>query len=196
MNQPRIGIIAGSTRPGRKSEAVGRWALEKAATRSDATFELIDLDDHPLPLLDEPIPPSMGQYHHDHTRRWASVVASFDGFVFVTPEYNHSTSAVLKNALDYLFAEWNNKAVGFISYGSSGGVRAVEQLRCMAGELMMADVRVAVALPLATEFTDFRRFTPREQTGTTLHAMLDQVVAWTNALAVCRADQPVPAGGA
>jgi NAD(P)H-dependent FMN reductase len=187
MNQPRIGILVGSTRPGRKAEAVARWALDLASARRDATYELIDLADHPLPLLDEPTPPSMGRYRHDHTRQWASVVAAFDGFVIVTPEYNHSTSGALKNALDYLFAEWNNKAVGFISYGSSGGVRAVEQLRCMAGELMMADVRVAVALPFATEFADFRDFTPRDEVVPVLHTMLDQVVAWTNALATVRA---------
>lgn len=187
MSQPRIGIVVGSTRPGRKSEMVARWALHLASERTDATFELIDLADHPLPLLDEPIPPSAGRYHHDHTRGWAAVVAGFDGFVFVTPEYNHSISAVLKNSLDYLFAEWNNKAVGFISYGSSGGVRAVEQLRCMAGELMMADVRVAVALPFATEFADFRDFTPGDHNVPILHTMLDQVVTWTNALSACRA---------
>ena len=186
MSQPRIGIVVGSTRPGRKSEAVAQWALRLASTRTDATFELIDLADHPLPLLDEPIPPSAGRYRQDHTRTWASVIAGFDGFVFVTPEYNHSISAVLKNSLDYLFAEWNNKAVGFISYGSSGGVRAVEQLRCMVGELMMADVRVAVALPFASEFTDFREFTPGDHIVPILHTMLDQVVAWTSALATVR----------
>ncbi|BCJ67271.1 hypothetical protein GCM10009779_04940 [Polymorphospora rubra] len=130
---------------------MARWALGLASKRTDAEFQLVDLRDFPLPHLDEVMPPSFGQYQNEHTRQWAQEVASFDGFVIVTPEYNHSTSGVLKNALDYLFAEWNNKAVGFISYGAHGGVRAVEHLRVMAGELMMADVRAQVVLNFATE---------------------------------------------
>src|SRR5689334_23398863 len=130
-----IGIILGSTRPNRNGEAVAGWVLDHAKQRGDAQFELVDLRDHPLPHLDEPIPPSMGQYQNEHTKRWADRIASFDGYVIVTPEYNHSTSGVLKNAIDYLYAEWNNKAVGFVSYGSVGGARAAEQLRLISGEL-------------------------------------------------------------
>ena len=137
----RIGIILGSTRPGRNGEQVARWVLEHASRRADATFELIDLLDYPLPHLDEPLPPSMGQYQNSHTQEWAAKIASFDGFVIVTPEYNHGTSGVLKNAIDFLFAEWNNKAVGFVGYGAVGGARAIEHLRLVAGELQMADVR-------------------------------------------------------
>ena len=110
----RIGIIIGSTRPNRNGKAVGKWAYEIARKRSDAEFELIELKDFNLPLLDEPIPPSLGQYSHEHTKAWAAKIDSFDGFVFVTPEYNHGTSGALKNAIDFLFKEWNNKAVGFI----------------------------------------------------------------------------------
>ena len=137
----RIGIILGSTRPNRLSEQVASWVYENATQRGDAEFELIDLRDFPLPHLDEPLPPSLGQYQGDHTKDWAAKIASFDGFVIVTPEYNHGTSGVLKNAIDYLYAEWNNKAVGFVSYGSVGGARAVEHLRLVAGEVQMADVR-------------------------------------------------------
>ncbi|MFE2937992.1 NADPH-dependent FMN reductase [Streptomyces sp. NPDC059255] len=183
----RIGIILGSTRPNRNGEPVAHWALELASKREDAEFELVDLRDFPLPHLDEATPPSFGQYQHEHTRRWAEKIASFDGFVVVTPEYNHSTSGVLKNAIDHLFAEWNNKAVGFISYGAHGGVRAVEHLRTMAGELMMADVRAQVVLPFATEFENYRTFEPGDYNLPVFATMLDQVIAWSEALAPLRA---------
>ena len=100
----RIGIILGSTRPNRNGEQVAKWVYDIASRRSDAEFELVDLRDYPLPHLDEPLPPSMGQYQNEHTRQWAEKIASFGGFVFVTPEYNHSTSGVLKNAIDFLYA--------------------------------------------------------------------------------------------
>jgi NAD(P)H-dependent FMN reductase len=182
----RIGIILGSTRPNRNGEQVARWVYEIATRRGDAEFELVDLRDYPLPHLDEPLPPSMGQYQNEHTKQWADKIASFDGFVFVTPEYNHSTSGVLKNAIDYLFAEWNNKAVGFVSYGGVGGARAAEHLRLVAGELQMADVRQQVALSLLTEFENFSVFKPGEYNQAALETMLDQVIAWSTALAPLR----------
>ncbi|WP_121394721.1 NADPH-dependent FMN reductase [Actinokineospora cianjurensis] len=182
----RIGIILGSTRPNRNGEQVAEWVHGIAAKRSDADCELVDLRDFPLPHLDEPVPPSMGQYQNDHTRAWAAKIASFDGFVIITPEYNHSTSGVLKNAIDYLYAEWNNKAVGFVSYGSVGGARAVEHLRLIAGELQMADVRQQVALSLMTEFENFSVFKPGDYNVPALTTLLDQVVAWSTALAPLR----------
>jgi NAD(P)H-dependent FMN reductase len=182
----RIGIILGSTRPNRNGEQVAKWVYDIASRRSDAEFELIDLRDYPLPHLDEPLPPSMGQYSNEHTRQWADKIASFDGFVIVTPEYNHSTSGVLKNAIDYLYAEWNNKAAGFVSYGAVGGARAAEHLRLVAGELQMADVRQQVALSLLTEFENFSVFKPGDFNLAALDTMLDQVVAWSAALAPLR----------
>ncbi len=107
---------------------------------------------------------------------------SYDGYVFVTPEYNHSTSGALKNAIDFLYGEWNNKAAGFVSYGSAGGTRAVEHLRLIMGELQVADVRAQVALSLFTDFENFRAFTPAPQQEDSVNAMLDQVVAWSGAL--------------
>jgi NAD(P)H-dependent FMN reductase len=187
----RIGIILGSTRPNRNGEQVARWVYDIASRRSDAEFELVDLRDYPLPHLDEPLPPSMGQYQNEHTRQWADKIASFDGFVIVTPEYNHSTSGVLKNAIDYLFAEWNNKAVGFVSYGGVGGARAAEHLRLIAGELQMADVRQQVALSLLTEFENFSVFKPGDYNRAALDTLLDQVIAWSAALAPLR--QPAAA---
>jgi NAD(P)H-dependent FMN reductase len=182
----RIGIILGSTRPNRNGEQVAKWAYDIAAQRSDAEFELVDLRDYPLPHLDEPLPPSMGQYQNEHTRQWAAKIASFDGFVFVTPEYNHSTSGVLKNAIDFLYAEWNNKAVGFVSYGAVGGARAAEHLRLVAAELQMADVRQQVALSLLTEFENFSVFKPGDYNRSALDTLLDQVIAWSGALAPLR----------
>jgi NAD(P)H-dependent FMN reductase len=182
----RIGIILGSTRPNRNGEQVAAWVLDHAKQRSDAEYDLIDLKDFPLPHLDEPIPPSMGQYQNDHTKKWAEKIVSFDGFVIVTPEYNHSTSGVLKNAIDYLFAEWNNKAVGFVSYGSVGGARAVEHLRLVAGELKMADVRQQVTLALSTEFENYSVFKPGDYQIPQLKTLLDEVVAWSTALATLR----------
>ncbi|GAA1360719.1 NADPH-dependent FMN reductase [Catellatospora chokoriensis] len=182
----RIGIIIGSTRPGRNGAAVGQWVYDVAQQRSDAEFELVDLVDYRLPHLDEAYPPAMGQYTQPHTLAWASRIASFDGFVMVTPEYNHSTSGALKNAIDFLYAEWNNKAVGFVSYGSLGGARAVEHLRLIAGELQLADVRSQVALSLFTDFENFSVFKPGQFQRDALDTTLDQVVAWSRALAPLR----------
>jgi len=182
----RIGIILGSTRPNRSGEQVARWVFDIAAERADAEFELVDLRDYPLPHLDEPNRPSLGQYANDHTKQWAQKIASFDGFVFVTPEYNHGTSGVLKNAIDYLYAEWNNKAVGFVSYGSVGGARAAEHLRLVAGSLQMADVRQQVALSMITEFENLSVFKPGAYNVGALHTLLDQVIAWSTALAPLR----------
>ena len=183
----RIGIILVSTRPGRNSEAVASWVLEEAKQRGDAEFELIDLRDFPLPHFDEPSSPRLGQYTQDHTKAWAAAIASFDGFVMVTPEYNHSTSGVLKNAIDFLYAEWANKAVGFVGYGAIGGGRAVEHLRLVAGEVQMADVQAQVALSMFTDFTNFTEFTPAPRQVDALNQMLDQLVTWSSALAPLRA---------
>lgn len=182
----KIAVVVGSTRPGRRSRQVADWVLARATARGDADFEMLDLADYDLPLLDEPMPPSLGDYRHDHTRVWARTISRFDGFVFVTAEYNHSVPGVLKNALDYLYAEWNNKAAGFVSYGSAGGVRAVENLRLIAGELQMADVRAQVALPFATDFENFTTFTPSETAEEALGPLLDQLISWTTALKTIR----------
>lgn len=183
----RIAIILGSTRPGRRTEPVARWVLDHAQQRGDAEYELVDIAEFDLPLLDEPVPPSQHKYSKDHTKRWSEKIASFDGYVFVTPEYNHSTSGALKNAIDFLYSEWNNKAAGFVSFGSSGGTRAVEHLRLIMGELQIADVRSQVALSLFTDFENFSAFKPQTLHEKPLKSMLDQLVAWSGAMKTVRA---------
>lgn len=182
----KCGIILGSTRPGRNGEAAAKWVYELARRRTDAEFELVDLKDFNLPLLDEPGPPSRGQYTNAHTKAWAAKIASFDAYVFVTPEYNHATSAALKNAIDFLYREWNNKAAGFVGYGGSGGVRAVENLRLVMAEVQVATVRAQVALSLRTDWENFTVFNPDPKHEAALNAMLDQLVAWGEALKTVR----------
>ena len=182
----RIAIIIGSTRPGRNGEAVAKWVYEIAQKRSDAEFELVDIKDFNLPLLDEPVPPSLGQYSKEHTKVWAAKVDSFDAYVFVTPEYNHGTSAALKNAIDFLFAEWNNKAAGFVSYGGVQGVRSVEQLRLVLAEVQMATVRNQVLLSMFTDFENFSVFKPDSRKETSVNEMLGELIAWGSALKTLR----------
>ncbi len=186
----KIGIILGSTRPNRNGEQVARWVFESTGQRTDAEFGLIDLRDFALPHLDEPKSPAMGDYQHDHTKAWSAKIASFDGYVIVTPEYNHGIPGVLKNAIDYLYNEWNNKAVGFVSYGMVGGARAVEHLRLICGELQMADVRQQVTLSFITEFENFSVLRATAYSRAALDTMVDQVIAWTTALAPLRSATP------
>jgi len=153
----------------------------------DAEFELIDLLDYSRLHPDGPLPRNMGQYLNPHTQDWtAATIGRFDGFVFVTPEFNHSTSGVLKNAIDYLYAEWNNKATGVVSYGAIGGTRAAEHLRLIAGEMVMADVRTNVALSLIPDFKDFTALAPVAYQTEVLDTLLDRVIAWSQALAPLR----------
>ena len=181
-----VGIILGSTRPNRNGEAVAKWVQQQVKDRNDASYELVDLKDFNLPLLDEPIPPSQGKYTQPHTKKWAEKIASLDAFIFVTPEYNHATSGALKNALDFLYAEWNNKAAGFVSYGSAGGARAVENLRLIMAELQIADVRAQVMFSLFTDFKNFSEFAPDARHEPELNTMLQQLVAWGEAMKTVR----------
>ena len=185
----KVAIIVGSTRPARKADAVARWVHGIAVRRDDARFEIVDVADYALPHLDEPMPPMAGQYSHPHTHEWAAKIGAYDAYVFVTPEYNHSTSGALKNAIDFLFAEWNDKAAGFVGYGADGGVRAVEHLRLVMGELKVADVRSQVTLSLADDwqdYTDPTSFTPSVGQEPSVTAMLDELLAWGAALRTLR----------
>ncbi|WP_085993872.1 NADPH-dependent FMN reductase [Oceanobacillus senegalensis] len=184
----KIGIVLGSVRQGRNAEAVANWTLDFANKRNDANveYEIIDLADYNLPFLGAAIPEAQQAEAEKTIKAWSEKMASFDGYIFVTPEYNHAIGGALKNALDYLKPEVNNKAAGFVGYGSLGGVRAHENLRLILGELQVADVRTAVTFSLITDFENMSVFKPADYHEANANEMLDQVIAWSNALKTTR----------
>ncbi|GGD52921.1 NADPH-dependent FMN reductase [Paenibacillus nasutitermitis] len=178
--QLKIGIILGSTRQGRVSPQVGEWVKRMAEKRNDAHYEVIDIAEYKLPFAGEARPDDAG------VKSWSEKIDEMDGYVFIVAEYNHSLTGVLKNALDSAYKEWNNKAAGIVSYGSTGGARAAEHLRGILGELSVADVRVHPTLSIFTDFEQFHTFKPAELHATTVNDMLDQVTAWSGALRILR----------
>src|SRR5215471_11670788 len=182
----RIAIIIGSTRPTRLGASVGAWAYDIARKREDAEFALLDIAEFHLPLLDEPKPAMSGEYVHDHTRAWSAAIAGFDGYIFVTPEYNHGVSGALKNAIDFLYQEWADKAAGFIGYGYTMGARAVEQLRLIMASLQVATVRPEVGLSLFADFENSTVFKPLPLQQKSLTVLVDHVIAWSGALNTLR----------
>jgi NAD(P)H-dependent FMN reductase len=187
MSRLKIAVILGSTRPGRNGEAVAEWVMEQAKRRADADYELIDLAEYPLPHMDEPIPPSQGRYVGEHTKEWAAKIAQYDGYVFVTPEYNRSIPGVLKNAIDYVYAEWNDKGAALVGYGTVGGIRAMEQLRTVLSAVKIAHVHQALAFSLYTDFENFSTFLPATHHEPLAATMFDQLESWSRALATVRA---------
>jgi NAD(P)H-dependent FMN reductase len=181
----KIAIIVGGTRPGR-GEAVARWVQDIARQRTEADYEIVDIADYGLPDPDEPAPPSQREDRRPRPQAWAEKIGSFDGYVFVTPEYNHPVSGALKSAIDVPCIEWHNKAAGFVTYGIGGGSCSVANLRLVMTELQIADVQAQVALSLYTDFTDLTDFTPAAHRADTVECMLHQVVGWSTALASLR----------
>ncbi|MGE7825574.1 NADPH-dependent FMN reductase [Paenibacillus sp. NPDC093718] len=171
----KIGIIIGSTRPGRVSPQVGKWIKSIGDQRGDACYEIVDIADYNLPFFGDPA-------GERQVKAWANKIASLDGFVIVTAEYNHSITAALKNALDSARVEWYNKAAGIVSYGSSGGTRAAEHLRGILAELQVADVRTHPALNLFTDFENYTTFKPAVLHHSHVNGMMDQVISWSTAL--------------
>src|SRR5437870_4704236 len=154
-----ISVIIGSTRQGRFSEKPAQWILQELRKREAIQARLLDLRDFPMPFFDQPMPPAMPgrpPYEHEVVKKWTAQIAASDGFVFVTPEYNYGPAAVLKNAIDWVYPEWNRKAIAFVSYGSAMGARSVQQLRETAIELQMAPVRSSVHIPVATLWAQFQ----------------------------------------
>ena len=182
----KIGILLGSTRPGRNGGSVARWAYEVASKRKDAEYELVDIAEYRLPLLDEPMPPIMGQYTKPHTKAWSEKIDSFDGYIFITPNYNRGTSGALKNAIDFLFKEWNHKAAGLVGYGGSEGNSAIDSLRLSLSELKVATVRSQLSLSLRTDFENYSQFKPTSHHEKMMDAILDEVLAWSTALKTLR----------
>ena len=186
MSALRIAVVLSSTRPERVGPGVAQWVMEQVAGRDDATYELVDLADQGLPLLDEPEPAASQAYTKDHTKAWSAKIASYDAFVFVFPEYNRGLPGALKNALDFLYVEWNDKAAGLVCYGSSDGLRAAEQLKQVLGELQIATVRSQVAISTYEDMKDYSTMTPRSYHASNLDNMLGQVVRWAGALKTLR----------
>lgn len=178
---PKIKIIVGSVRPNRFGPTVAQWINELAKAQTDATFEVIDLAAVSLPFLDEPAPPSTEEeYVQDHTKAWARVIGEADGFIVITPEYNHGVAPSLKNAIDFLDKEWHYKPITFVSYGAdAGGVRAVEHLRGTAAWLRMYDLHNVVMIPTYwTQLDEKGIFTPTERQVEDANRLLNDIVFW------------------
>jgi NAD(P)H-dependent FMN reductase len=196
MTKPlRVGIIMGSTRTGRFADRPAEWLLQIAKKREDVAFELVDLRDYPLPFFDELKSPFREPSKNEIALRWALKIAELDAFVFVTGEYNHSIPASLKNALDYLYAEWTRKPAAFVAYGNTGGARGVEQLRLILVELQVAPLRSAVHI-VRFEFLDmlmngktFADFPHLEQAA---DVMLDDLIWWGRTLRAGRVTAQKP----
>jgi len=187
-----ISVIVGSTRQGRFSEKPAQWILQQLQNRDGIEARLLDLRDFPMPFFDQPMPPAMpgrAPYEHETVKRWTAAIAASDSFVFVTPEYNYGTSAVLKNAIDWVYPEWNRKAAAFVSYGSAMGARGIQQLRETMIEVQIAPVRSSVHIPVATLWAHFqggdvdKGLTELEKQAQT---MIEDLLWWTAALKAAR----------
>jgi NAD(P)H-dependent FMN reductase len=187
MSKLKIKIIVGSTRPNRFSEKPAQWILDIAKKREDLDVELLDLRDYPLPFFEEPLPPGLARdnYTNPVVVKWKQKVTEADGFIIVTPEYNHGYPAVLKNALDYVYFAWGRKAVAFVSWGGAGGTRGVEQLRLVTIELDMVPTRWAVHIPNPWFIKDVSDI-DTEANQQSAKALLDHLTWWSGALKTAR----------
>ena len=190
-----ISVVIGSTRPGRFSEKPAQWILQRLEKRDGVDARLLDLRDFPMPFLDEPVPPAMPgrpPYENDVVKKWTAAIAQSDGFVFVTPEYNYGPSAVLKNAIDWVYPEWNRKAAAFVSYGGAAGVRSVQQLRETSIELQLAPIRSSVHIPAATLRTHFQGGDVNvglAELDEPAGIMIEDLLWWTAALKTARVSE-------
>lgn len=188
MDQLNIKVITGSVREGSINTAIATWIAGELQKREGVAVEIVDLHDYDMPFFNEATTPSMKQepYEHEAVARFTQKIAEGDAFIMVSPEYNHSTSGVLKNAMDWVYQEWNNKPVGFVSYGTVGGARAVEHLRLIAIELQMAPVRNAVHIPGDKYFPVLFGQAPKEelfpQMEKAADGMIEQLLRWGRAL--------------
>lgn len=186
---PHIGIVIGSTREGRFADKPAQWFHSIASQRTDVTVELVDLRDYPMPFFDEPLSPAWAPVKNEAAQRWAQKLATLDGLVVITAEYNHGPTAVLKNAFDYAYKEFARKPIGFVGYGGVGAARAVEQLRLVATEVQMAPVRNAVHIGMA-EFMGIWRegkaFADYPHLAQSASGLLDDMAWWAKALKTAR----------
>jgi NAD(P)H-dependent FMN reductase len=189
MSKPRIGIVIATTRQGRFADKPATWIRNLAAARTDMEFEVIDLRDYPLPFFDEPVSPAWTPPKNEIALRWAKKVGELDGFIFVTAEYNHGVPAVLKNALDYAYKEFNRKPAAYVAYGSVGGARSVEHLRLINIELQMVPTRSAVHIggtDFLGVFLQGKTFADSPHLEPAATAMLDELAWWAKTLKTAR----------
>ncbi|SIN84824.1 NAD(P)H-dependent FMN reductase [Carnobacterium alterfunditum] len=184
----KIGIISGSVREGRNSAAVTEWIHEFAVKRNDegVEYEMVALADYDLPLLGAKLPENRQATASAAIQAWSEKMASFDGYVFITPEYNHAVGGALKNALDFLKAEVANKTASLVGYGSLGGARAHENMRVILGELSVASVRTTTNFSLITDFENMSIFKPNDYNKVNAQGMFDDLLLWTKALNTIR----------
>ena len=186
-----ISVIVGSTRQGRFSEKPAHWILE-LVRRRNIEGRLLDLRDYPMPFFDDaatPATPGRAPYANEVVRRWTAEIAAADGFVIVTPEYNYGPPAVLKNALDWVYPEWNRKALAFVSYGSAMGARGIQQLRATAIELQLAPIRPSVHIPVPTLLAHYQGGDVAKglaELEAPAERMIDDLLWWTSALKAAR----------
>ena len=191
-----ISVIVGSTRQNRFSEKPAQWILRYLKQRPGVDARLLDLRDYPMPFFDQPVSPATPgrePYENEVVRKWSAAIAESDGFVFVTPEYNYGPAAVLKNAIDWVYPEWNRKAAGFVSYGSAMGARSVQQLRLTLIELQLAPIRSSVHIPVATLWAHYRGGdvdAGLAELDGIAGAMIDDLLWWTAALKAARSSAP------
>ena len=187
-----ISVIVGSTRPGRFSEKPAAWILQHLRQRNGVDARLLDLRDYPMPFFDQPVPPStpgLPSYENDVVKAWTAAIEQSDGFIFVTPEYNYGPAAVLKNAIDWVYPEWNRKAAAFVSYGGVLGARSVQQLREISTELQIAPVRSAVHIPVSTLRAHYQGGdvdAGLAELEARAGALIDDLLWWTDALKTAR----------
>ena len=187
-----MSVIVGSTRQGRFSEQPARWILQHLQKRDGIDARLLDLRDFPMPFFDQAVPPAMpgrAAYENEVVNKWAAAIDASDGFIVVAPEYNYGPPAVLKNAIDWVYPEWNRKAAAFVSFGSLGGARSVQQLRETAIELQLAPIHSSVHIPVATLWAHFQGGDVDKglaELETPAKLMLDDLLWWTTALKIAR----------
>ena len=191
-----ISVIVGSTRQGRFSEKPAHWILQQLKKRNGVDARLLDLRDYPMPFFDQPVSPATPgrpAFENEVVQKWTAAIAQSDGFVFVTPEYNYGPAAVLKNAIDWVYPEWNRKAAGVVSYGSAMGARSVQQLRLTLIELQLAPIRSSVHIPVATLWAHYRGGdvdAGLAELDGIAGAMIDDLLWWTAALKAARSSAP------
>lgn len=189
MSKPKIGIIVGSTRANRFADKPTEWIANIAKARTDLDFEVVDLRDYPMPFFEEATSPAWAPSQNEVAQRWQKKVEELDGYIFITAEYNRGPTAVLKNAIDYAYNEWNNKPAAFVGYGGVGAARAIEQLRLHAVEMQMAPTRAGVHI-LMPDFVAVlqqgKKLEEIEHLNQSATAMLDQLAWWAKALKAAR----------